>query len=141
MRDFERSATIATSPDRLFNYLADVRHLSEFVPRVLDAKARDTGDITIIFDMDGLAYELDGWLRADEQHRSLEWGIPSAGYQGWLTIKSAPDGCELVVNVQTPSIDHHVIYTEYELSFDERTGYELEDVLDTIRAIMDRHAD
>jgi hypothetical protein len=124
MRDFEGSTTIATSADRLFNYLADVRHLPDYFPKALSAKAGDGDDLTIVLDFDGEATEMHAWFRADETRRMLQWGVPDVGYQGWAAITANPDGCELVISVQKP--------------YDDETGdadTASDDIQDTIRGI------
>jgi polyketide cyclase/dehydrase/lipid transport protein len=139
MRDFEKSATIATSADRLFSYLADVRHLGDYFPKVLDAKPRSDENVSIVIDIDGLPREVDGWFRVDELRLRLQWGVPGSGYQGWLAVTPTLEGCDLTVSVQTPGSGYQEIYTDYEFSYDDGTEYELADTIESIRNIMDRH--
>lgn len=136
MRDLEKSATIATSADRLFNYLADVRHLSDYFPKVLSAKAGAGESVSLVIDIDGLSREVEGWVRVDARRRRMQWGVPGSGYQGWLAIAPSEAGCDLTVSLQTPGDQE--IYTEYELSYDDSTAYELSDTVESIRAIMGR---
>jgi hypothetical protein len=125
MREFEGSAMIATSADRLFNYLADVRHLPDYFPKALSAKTGEGDQLSIVLDLGGEAVELHAWFRADEARRLLQWGIPDADYQGWIAITSGPIGCELVVSVQKP-ID------------DDTIDAEIRDTILGIRSIMRR---
>jgi len=101
MRDYDGSATIATSPDRLFNYLADVRHLPDYFPRALSAKADEDGELSLVLDLAGDPTEVAGWYRVDRQRRMLQWGVPEAGLQGWAAIAGDPAGCALTVCVQS----------------------------------------
>jgi polyketide cyclase/dehydrase/lipid transport protein len=125
MRDFEGAVTIATSPDRLFNYLADVRHLPDYFPKALSAKAGDGDDLAIVLDLGGEPIEMHAWFRADEAHRMLQWGVPDAGYQGWIAVTPSPIGCELAVSVQKPDDD-------------EIANAEIRDTIHSIRNIMRR---
>jgi hypothetical protein len=136
MRDFRGSATIATSADRLFNYLADVRHLPDYFPKALSAKAGDGEDIAIVVDLNGEATELHAWFRADAVHRLLQWGVPEAGYQGWIAITPSPTGCELTINVQKP-VGDDVTFDEYDA---DGTESEIQDTIRGIRNIMKRNA-
>lgn len=79
MRDFEKSATIETSADHLFGYLADVRHLSAYFPKVLAARLRDDQELLLLVDIDGRAQEVGAWFRVDEDRRRVEWGVPASG--------------------------------------------------------------
>jgi hypothetical protein len=127
MRDFEGSAAIATSADRLFNYLADVRHLPDYFPKALSAKTGDGDQLSIVLDLGGEAVELPAWFRADETRRLLQWGVPEAGYQGWMAITADPVGCALMVSVQKP-VD------------DDAIDAEISDTIASIRTIMRRPA-
>lgn len=137
MPDFEGSGTIATSPDRLFNYLADVRHLPDYFPKALSAKARNGEDLAIILDLDGEATEVHAWYRVEEKRRMLQWGIPAAGFQGWLAVIPNPTGCELTVSVQRPT-DDDADEIDYEFGGMDSTDAEIRDTIDVIRRIMSR---
>lgn len=133
MRDYEGSATIATSPDRLFGYLRDVRHLSEYLPKILDAKSGEGEEVAIVLDVDGHATEVHGWFRADAQRRMVQWGVPEAGYQGWLTVTSTPAGSGLVIHVQKPADDDEDLDEDA-----DSTAAEIQDSLTSITQILSR---
>ncbi|HKD96144.1 MAG TPA: SRPBCC family protein [Micromonosporaceae bacterium] len=135
MYDFEVSTTVMTSPDRLFGYLADVRHLPDYFPKVLAAKGGDDEEIALTFDLDGEPFELHGWMRADPYTRRLQWGVPEAGYQGWLSVSPTPHGCELTVNLQAPALADRRGYGDFDVA-DQH--YELVDTVENIRQIMRR---
>jgi hypothetical protein len=131
MYDFDGSATIATSPDRLFNYVADVRHLPEYLPKALSAKAGDGEDLTVVLDVDGDPLEITAWYRVDRERRVVQWGVPDHGYQGWVAVVAVPDGCELTMNVQAPD--------RYDDAGDmDGTEAELRDTVRSIARIMGR---
>jgi hypothetical protein len=102
MSDFEVSTTVAISPDMLFGYLADVRHLPGYFPKALRASGGPDEEVSVTLDVDGEACEVAAWVRADPVTRRLQWGVPGYGYQGWLTVSPAAAGCELTVHVQAP---------------------------------------
>lgn len=127
MSDFEVATTVATSPDRLFGYLADVRHLPDYFPKALHATGGGPDEeVSVTLDVDGVACEVAAWVRADPGTRRLQWGVPAYGYQGWLTVSPGPAGCELVVHVQAPD--------------DPDPRYELADTVDSIRRAVRRAA-
>lgn len=137
MHDFEDSAVVETSADRLFGYLADVRHVPDYFPKVLSAKARGGEDFAILFDLDGLPQEAQAWLRVDPARRRLQWGVPDAGYQGWLAVTPEADGCRLTVSVQMPSYQPADRYDDDPYSGDD-ADYEIRDTIESIRQIMRR---
>lgn len=138
MRDFEGSALIETSADRLFNYLADVRHLPDYFPRVMSTKPGDGEDLTIVFDLDGDTHEAEAWFRHDPAYRRLQWGVPESGYQGWLVVAPDTGGARLVVSVQVPLGEYPPVYTEYEFATNARVDHEVRDTIESIRRIMRR---
>lgn len=137
MYDFEVSTTVMTSPDRLFAYLADVRHLPDYLPKVLAAKGDDGEEISLTVDIDGEPFEVQGWMRADPGTRRLQWGVPEAGYQGWIAVAAVPRGCELTVNLQAPAAAHGYEDDESRIDVADQQ-YELADTVENIRQIMQR---
>jgi hypothetical protein len=137
MYDFEGSTTIATSPDRLFNYVADVRHLPEYFPKALSAKAGDGEDLTVVIDADGDSLEISAWYRVDHARRVVQWGVPDYGFQGWLAVNPVPAGCELTVNVQKPTSDGSGHRFSDDDAYDS-TEAEIRDTIGSIRRIMNR---
>ena len=126
MSDFEVVTRMPISPERLFGYLADVRHLPDYFPKALHATGGANEEVSVTLDVDGVACEVAAWVRADARTRRLQWGVPGYGYQGWLSVSPEPAGCELVVHVQAPD--------------DLDPGYELTDTVESIRRAARRAA-
>jgi len=135
MRDFAGATTIATSPDQLFDYLADARHLPDYFPKALSATAGSGEDLTVVLDLDGEVVEVDAWYRVDRDRRFVQWGVPAAGFQGWLAVAADPAGSELTVSVQKPVRD-----SGYDEDAEDRTDAEIRDTILVIRSIMSRIA-
>jgi hypothetical protein len=133
MRDFEGSSIMTVSADRLFNYLADVRHLPDYFPKAVASSLGtvddDDDDLSIVLDLGGEAVELRAWFRVAKSRRMLQWGVPETGYQGWIAVTPYGSGCELTVHVQGPVDDPDGV---------DDTDAEIRDTINGIRNVMSR---
>jgi hypothetical protein len=86
MPEYEQTGTIMAEPDALFEYLADVQHLPDYLPVITDAHQAGPDEAEVITDIDGTEQHALGWLRVDGLDRRMEWGTPGSGYHGWLQV-------------------------------------------------------
>lgn len=93
MGDYRKSITVNVPPARLFSYLADVRHLPDYMPRLTSAKPT-TGDkveVTAHIEPEGApAQDVEGeaWVHVLEEGKSLEWGAAGPhDYRGKLHVE------------------------------------------------------
>lgn len=109
MGTFEQSIPVYVAPKRLFEYLADVDNLPEYMPRITDAHRVEGGekvDVTAEIDPgDGQERTVEGeaWLRVSERDRRLAWGAPGPhDYAGELEVQeTASHESKLVVRLRT----------------------------------------
>ncbi len=92
MGDYRQSTTVDVPPALLFAYLADVRNLPEYLPRLTSVKPAggDKVEVTAHIDPDD-APEQDvageAWVKMIEEGKSLEWGAAEPhDYHGRLHI-------------------------------------------------------
>jgi uncharacterized membrane protein len=88
MGEYDDSIKVHVPPGRLFTYLADVRHLPDYMPRLTSAEpeegdqVRVTAHINPEEDVEGKA-----WVHVIEEGKSLEWGAAGPhDYRGRLHV-------------------------------------------------------
>ncbi|MGW6463585.1 SRPBCC family protein [Streptomyces rubiginosohelvolus] len=95
MGDYDSKITVAVPADRLFSYLADVKNLPAYMPRLTSAHPHGGEQVTVTAHIDPPdAPEQDvtseAWVRVVEENKSLEWGAAGPHhYRGRLHV--APD--------------------------------------------------
>ena len=106
MGDYEDSLAVEVAPERLFSYLADVRHLPEYLPRLTSVRPKE-GDkvaVTAHIDPDDAPeqdVEGEAWIDVVEEGRSLEWGAPGPhDYRGELHVAPGDSAGRSVLTVR-----------------------------------------
>jgi hypothetical protein len=125
MAEYEQTGTITAEPDALFEYLADVGHLPEYLPVITDAHQSGPEAAEVTTDIHGTEQHAQGWLRVDGLDRRMEWGTPGSGYHGWLQVEPDDTGTRSIVTI-------HVTQ-----SHDSDADDDLIEALDNIRQIAD----
>lgn len=93
MAEFERSATIHASADATYEYLADPRHMPEYVAMMTQATEAPGDRLHVEADIDGRHESGEAMFVADPAARRLEWGREGHEYHGWLGVAGF-DGAE-----------------------------------------------
>lgn len=86
MPDFERSQQLPVDADTAFEYVANPRHLPEFVAMMSDARPAGSS-LHVSAEVNGRHEEGDAPFHADLGRRSLEWGGGDPDYHGSLRIE------------------------------------------------------
>ena len=113
MGEHTHSGTIDASPDVVFAYLRDVGNLPRYFPGMVAARAHGTDDrhhaerVEVEAEIgEGARRDGEGWFRADEAARRIEWGASDDnGYRGWLEVTEEADGSSLELFLNTPHVD------------------------------------
>ena len=103
MADYEQTQQIDAPAGEVFAWLADVSHLSEYLPPVVEASIEgpSEGDNpgqklrTTLRNPedDGSTFTAEGYLAVDEDARRMEWGAESErDYSGWLAVAEGDGG-------------------------------------------------
>jgi Polyketide cyclase / dehydrase and lipid transport len=91
MAEYERSATVHAAPAATFDFLADPRHMPDYVATMTQARATGQGHLHVAADVQDRHEEADATFRADPATRRLEWGREGHDYNGWLTVVDGKD--------------------------------------------------
>ncbi|MGN6523444.1 MAG: SRPBCC family protein [Actinomycetes bacterium] len=104
MPDFEQSLTVATSPDRVYAYVADVRNLPRYFAHMTQAEPRGGDVVEVSADVHGQTEQSEAWFRTDEAERRITWGSRNDdGYEGWLQVcPEGQDYATVIVHLHTP---------------------------------------
>ena len=99
MAEFERSATIQASPDATYAYLAEPRHMPEYVAMMTLAQESRGGHLHVAADVQGRHEEGEAMFEADDAARRLEWGREGHEYHGWLAVTGLTGGPTSTVTI------------------------------------------
>jgi uncharacterized membrane protein len=121
MGDYDDSIAVAVAPARLFGYLADVRNLPAYMPRLTSARPHDGDQVTVTahLDVEGAPekdVEGEAWIKVIDEGKSLEWGAAGPhDYRGRLHVApgKSDDESTLTVELHTEraegeQVDHGV---------------------------------
>jgi uncharacterized protein YndB with AHSA1/START domain len=126
MADYERTATIDADPEALFDYLADVHHLPDYLPRMTEVEPAGVDAVMVEgdFDESGHAHQERAWFHVDELERRIEWGADEGPYHGWLQVDPG--------DIHGSVVTIH-LHQEHEAD----TDADLVDALDNIRHLVE----
>jgi hypothetical protein len=124
MAMYEATAVIEVDPDDLFDMLADVASLPDYMARMVGAerigidRVRVTGDVTW---GDGRREQVTGeaWFKVDRAGRHMRWGTAGPNdYHGELEVTGAPGVAWIRVRVYTGRDDGVLIERELAATLD-----------------------
>jgi hypothetical protein len=128
MPEYEQTGTISAEPDALFEYLADLEHLPEYLPVITEAEQPAPDLASVTTDIHGTEQHAQGWLRVDGVDRRMEWGTPGSGYHGWLQVESDGDH---------PDRDYSIVTIHVTQDHASDADDDLIEALDNIRELAD----
>lgn len=109
MGDYDNWISVVVPPSRLFAYLADVKNLPAYLPRLKSVRPVEGDRVSVtahIDPPDGPERDVtsEAWVRVVEEGKSLEWGAPGPDdYQGRLHVMAGDDesSSRLVIELHT----------------------------------------
>lgn len=106
MSEYQNSIVIAANPDKVFDFVADINNLPQYLPTVHNATLESSDRIRIQGEAAGHKYDDTGYFRADKESRKLEWGSDGeSNYSGWLKVDQGED-------TSTANLSVHISYGE-----------------------------
>jgi uncharacterized membrane protein len=86
--EFEQSIGVAASAEQIFNFLADVRNVPQYLPTVKNAQPQQGERIRTQGQVGEHSYDSDGHFRIDQESRRIEWGSDGENdYGGWMQVQ------------------------------------------------------
>jgi uncharacterized protein YndB with AHSA1/START domain len=134
MAHHEASTTVDVAPNILFDYLSDIQHLPDYLPRLtgvhptapepaeaqgMEARRPDQPvrhEVEVTADEpSGETVRSEAWIDVVEENRTLRWGVPGGSdYHGELDVDFVADGTSrLTIRLDTahpatPEIDNEL---------------------------------
>lgn len=99
--EHEHTEYVAAAPDRVFAALADLSNLPRYVPQLTAAERIEGDRIKIEARYEGHTQQGEGWFRADDGERRIEWGSAGSDYRGWIRVSPEGDGSRLTLFLAT----------------------------------------
>jgi uncharacterized protein YndB with AHSA1/START domain len=104
--DYDDTIKVDVSPGRLFAYLADVRHLPDYMPRLTSAEPTTGDKVTVTAHIEpenapGQDVEGEAWVHVVEDGKSLEWGATGPhDYRGRLHVAPGDTAANSTLRVE-----------------------------------------
>ena len=101
MGDYTGSIEVERPAQEVFAFLSDIRNMPRYMPTVSHVGPQGADKVAVEGESHGHHYHDEGWMRADEGARRMEWGSDSrADYGGILEVKETPAGTEVVLHLR-----------------------------------------
>lgn len=95
MTEYERSRTMPAQPEHVFDQVANIDQMSDWLPRDLHVRAEELPAVTV--HEDRTDEDTAALLRARRDQMRLEWGTRAQGtYTGWLQVAGIGSGASEV---------------------------------------------
>jgi uncharacterized membrane protein len=92
MGEYEQTMTMQAPPERVIEFVADIRNMPSYLPTTKSAQAQGEDRVRVQGEAQGHKYDSDGFLRRDAQAKRLEWGADEGYYSGWLQVSDDGSG-------------------------------------------------
>lgn len=106
MTTHERSAAVQAPPQAVYDYLADVGNLPEYLPRMTEAHATGEQEVEVTAELDPSGESgqrrVQGRARfvTDADARTVAWGSQGdSDYGGQMAVTGGPDTCTVTVSL------------------------------------------
>ncbi|MBQ0826995.1 SRPBCC family protein [Streptomyces tagetis] len=95
MTEYERSRTMPSQPEQVYDQAANVGQLGTWLPGELHVRAEEPPAVTV--HEDGTGRDTAALLRSRPEQMRLEWGTrDQGGYAGWLQVAGLDSGASEV---------------------------------------------
>ena len=129
MAQYKQSIRIPASPDTVFDFVADVRNLSLYLPEMHKVQRQSNEQVRVQGEAEGQPFASEGFLHADRANYRLEWGAEEQGYSGHLKIQPQDDQSLVTVHLH---IDQNAVSAEQ--PSDDELQQSLVDALEMLRS-------
>jgi uncharacterized protein YndB with AHSA1/START domain len=96
MGEYEQTTTMRAPPERVFDFVSDIRNMPSYLPTTKSAEPQGGDRVRVQGEAQGHSYDSDGYLRPDPQRKRLEWGADEGYYSGWLQVQGTGAGASTV---------------------------------------------
>jgi hypothetical protein len=119
MSEYQNSIVIAAHPNKVFDFVADISNLPQYLPTVHNATLVSDDHIRVQGEAAGHKYDDTGYFRADKEIRKLEWGSDGeSNYSGWLKVDQGED----------PSSTNITVHISHSINAEQQQQFEKKDI-------------
>lgn len=136
-RDFERSRLIRVMPDDVFDFISAINNLPAYLPVVKHAEPQGEDRVRLDVRVRGQEHSADGYLRANDDRRRLEWGSDAGDYRGWMTVEDEDGQARVTVHLTWEAESAFPERVESRSPEPDPIDQGLENSLDSIKNILE----
>ena len=107
--EYEETLLINAEAGQVFDFVSDIRNLPKYLPTTKDAQSQGEDRVRVQGEAQGHRYDSDGYLRANDEEKRLEWGADEGYYSGWMQVEPAGDQAKVTVHIslrgQPPGVE------------------------------------
>lgn len=97
MPEFEHSMMVRASADQVFDFVADVHNMPQYLPTTKHAEPQGHDRVRVQGEVQPPGqpmrrYDADGYVRRLADRNRLEWGADEGYYSGWLEARDRGEG-------------------------------------------------
>ena len=99
---YERTESMAVSPDELFAYLSEPANTPDYLPPIREARMTGEEELHLEGTSPDGDFASEGYFRVYPEERRMEWGAEvSRRYSGWMIVReSGEQSCMLTVHLE-----------------------------------------
>jgi uncharacterized membrane protein len=87
MPDFEQSLRIQSSAEQVYEFIADVSNMPQYLPTTQHAESRGDSRVRVEGQVHGRHYDSEGFLRRTADRNRIDWGADEGDYRGWIEAR------------------------------------------------------
>jgi uncharacterized protein YndB with AHSA1/START domain len=99
MPDFSHTRVMRVPAEDVYDYIADVRNMSTYLPTTKKADTDGPGRVRVQGEVKGRRYDSDGYLRRIDDRNRIEWGADEGDYSGWMEARRRGEATEVSVHL------------------------------------------
>lgn len=107
MGEYVQAITVRADASWVFDYLAEVRHLPDYVSVVVAAEPTErAGEVSVVVVVDGVRRERTAWLRRDLAAGTMQWRSDGQNdHRGQLAVTCEGADTAVTVTLRTERAD------------------------------------
>ncbi|MCY7273669.1 MAG: SRPBCC family protein [Phormidesmis sp. CAN_BIN44] len=140
--DFEQSTIVNAPAQGIFDFIADVRNVPQYLPTVKSAQHQEGERIRAQGQAGDRSYDSDGHFRLDRQARRIEWGSDGENdYRSWMQVQDQDESqSQVTVAIHyapRPEVAQHMAQQSPEHSFESAMNEGIAKTLASIKRICE----
>jgi uncharacterized membrane protein len=139
--EFEQSIQVNAPVEGIFNFLADIKNVPQYLPTVKNAQPQEGERIRTQGQAGDRSYDSDGHFRIDKQAHRLEWGSDGENdYRGWMEVQEQGSRSQVTVHIHyapKPEVAQHMAEQAPEGSFESAMNEGISKTLASIKRICE----